>query len=270
METKLVCSDIDGTLLNKDRELSKLSIATIKQLSPIPFILISSRMPQAMFHLQQELDITNLPMIAYNGALIKDQELILQSTEIAEASSQKIADFCSNTSIHLSLYHNSEWYVPAMDYWAKREANNTKVIPVVNDIPDTLNTWKSQNKGAHKIMCMGDELEIDTLVNFLSSNLKNKVIGYRSKPTYLEIAPCNISKLTAIKTLIKTNYPKTQLQDIVAFGDNYNDIEMLNAVGVGVAVENANDDAQSVANHITKSNKEDGVALYIKQHLLGQ
>ncbi|OIQ28087.1 MAG: haloacid dehalogenase [Bacteroidetes bacterium MedPE-SWsnd-G2] len=269
METKLVCSDIDGTLLNKDRELSALSISTIKQLSPIPFILISSRMPQAMFHLQQELDITNLPMIAYNGALIKDQELILQSTEIDGRSSSQIAKFCSETSIHLSLYHNNEWYVPAMDYWAKREANNTKVTPVVNTIDDTLNTWESQNKGAHKIMCMGDELEIEALAQYIESNLKNKVIGYRSKPTYLEISPCKISKLTAIESLIKTNYPKTQLTNVVAFGDNYNDIDMLNAVGLGVAVENANSEAQQVADHITHSNKEDGVALFIKNHLLG-
>jgi hydroxymethylpyrimidine pyrophosphatase-like HAD family hydrolase len=51
MKTKLICSDIDGTLLNKDRELSTRTIATIKNHRDISFILISSRMPQAMVHL---------------------------------------------------------------------------------------------------------------------------------------------------------------------------------------------------------------------------
>ena len=85
MQTKLICSDIDGTLLNKDRELSEKSIEVIKDLSPIPFILISSRMPQAMQHLQQELDITHLPLICYNGGLIIDGDDVIHSTEISIA-----------------------------------------------------------------------------------------------------------------------------------------------------------------------------------------
>ncbi len=67
MQTKLICSDIDGTLLNKDRELSTKTIEVIKDMTPMPFILISSRMPQAIEHLQKELDITHLPLICYNG-----------------------------------------------------------------------------------------------------------------------------------------------------------------------------------------------------------
>ena len=82
MFKKIVCSDIDGTLLNKDRELSSKTIEVVKSISPVPFILISSRMPRAMFHLQKELGITNLPMIAYNGALLIDQEKVLYSSEI--------------------------------------------------------------------------------------------------------------------------------------------------------------------------------------------
>ena len=58
MQIKLICSDIDGTLLNKDRELSKRTISAVKNISPTPFILISSRMPQAMSHLQEELMIS--------------------------------------------------------------------------------------------------------------------------------------------------------------------------------------------------------------------
>ena len=73
MQTKLICSDIDGTLLNKDRELSDKTIAAIKDMAPTcRLYLISSRMPQAMEHLQEELDITHLPLICYNGGLIVD------------------------------------------------------------------------------------------------------------------------------------------------------------------------------------------------------
>ena len=68
MNYKLVCTDIDGTLLNKDRELSSKTIEIIKETKEKhPVILIYSRMPKAMTHLQNELDILENPFIAYNG-----------------------------------------------------------------------------------------------------------------------------------------------------------------------------------------------------------
>ncbi len=264
MNTQLICSDIDGTLLNKDRELSKKTIFEIKRLSHIPFILISSRMPQAMVHLQQQLNNTHLPLIAYNGGLIIDNGTILYTTEINANVAEEIAEFCNTTNIHVSLYHNDEWYVPEMDYWAKREQHNTKVKPTVKPIIETLKTWKFEKKGAHKIMCMGDEKEIDELVKFIDKNHKNEVISYRSKSTYLEISHCKISKKTAIHRLLKTKYPSIKLENILAFGDNYNDIEMLKTVGTGVAVKNAKNEVLAIANKITDTNKKDGVANYLK------
>lgn len=266
MYKNVVCSDIDGTLLNKDRQLSQKTIAIVKSISPVPFILISSRMPKAMFHLQEELEITNLPMVAYNGALIVDQNKILHSEEIDLDVAEQIFKFCKNTSIHISLYHNDEWFVPAMDYWADRERNNTKVIPDVHPISNTLIKWLEEHKGAHKIMCMGEENEIEKLSIFLKEEFENEVIGYRSKETYLEISPKNISKKTAINLLLKLKYPEIRLENVIAFGDNYNDIEMLQSVGVGVAVQNANDAVLAIAKNKTLSNKEDGVAVFLESY----
>ena len=264
MQIKLICSDIDGTLLNKDRELSTNTLTQIKRLAPIPFILISSRMPKAMLHLQKELEIAHLPIIAYNGGLILADNKIVSSTEISSSTSEAIVDFCKDTNLHISLYHNDEWYVPELDYWANREANNTKVTPTIQDIKMTLSKWKSENRGAHKIMIMGDADEINSLVDYIDKNLADEVIGYRSKDTYLEIAHKSISKKTAIKTLIEHQYPKIRFNNILAFGDNYNDIEMLKSVGVGVAVANAKPKVLVIADEVTDSNKEDGVANYLK------
>jgi len=264
MKIKLICSDIDGTLLNKDRALSPRTIHTIKDNSSIPFILISSRMPQAMRHLQQELNITHLPLIAYNGGLIIDNDHVLHTTEITTTCIASIDEFCSSTKLHLSLYHHDEWYVPTMDFWAKREQNNTKVTPQVKTIQNTIATWEKEGKGAHKIMCMGDEHEIDELVLFLEKEFDDTIIGYRSKPTYLEISHAEISKKTAIEFLLKTNYPELNLSDVLAFGDNYNDIEMLKSVGIGVAVQNAKKEVLFVANKTTLANIDDGVAVFLE------
>tara|TARA_R110002049_G_scaffold38978_2_gene120377 strand:+ start:36036 stop:36842 length:807 start_codon:yes stop_codon:yes gene_type:complete len=265
MPYKLICSDIDGTLLNKDRELSVSTIEEVKRISPIPFILISSRMPKAMQHLQELFGNTDTPLIAYNGGLILNNGIILESTVINNSILETIISKCKNTSIHLSLYHADEWYVPAMDFWAEREINNTKAVPIVKSNEAVLKTWIKEKKGAHKIMCMGDEQEIDALYKSLEIECSHEIMLYRSKSTYIEISHKSISKKTAIETLIKNCYPGISLENIIAFGDNYNDIDMLKAVGMGVAVANANDAVIQIAKKITDTNKNDGVAKTIKE-----
>lgn len=267
MNIKLICSDIDGTLLDKERALSAATISQVNRLSEIPFILISSRMPKAMRHLQEELNNPHLPLIAYNGGLIIDNGEIIDTTEIENSITETLYKFISETSLHLSLYHNDEWYVPSMDYWAQREGNNTKVTPEIQPIETTLNNWKSEKKGAHKIMVMGEPREIDLVVRLIEKDMDEDIIGYRSKDSYLEIAHKSISKKTAIETLLNSHYPRLSLENVLAFGDNCNDIEMLKAVGVGVAVENANQDTLSIADTVTKSNKQDGVAFYLQNNL---
>ena len=190
---------------------------------------------------------------------------MLSSTTVSNTVLDATIVFVESTSIHLSLYQNDEWYVPEFDYWANREANNTKVKPQRQKLEVTLALFRQRNLGAHKIMCMGDANEIDYLYRKLENLHADEIILYRSKDTYIEIAHRSISKLTAINTLIEAKYPKTKPNNIIAFGDNYNDIEMLSKVGLGVAVENSKQAVKQAANDITDSNVNDGVAKYISK-----
>jgi Cof subfamily protein (haloacid dehalogenase superfamily) len=268
MSYQLICSDIDGTLLNKDRELSEITIQEVQRIAPIPFVLISSRMPNALRHLQNEFGNATTPLIAYNGGLVLSNNEILHSTSINNLVLAEIINQCVGTTIHLSLYHADEWYVPSMDYWAKREENNTKVTPVVKPNAAVLSSWEEEGKGAHKIMCMGDAEEIDVLYTTLESIFSNEIILYRSKDTYIEISHKDISKKTAIEVILKNCYPTISMDKVIAFGDNYNDIEMLKAVGLGVAVGNANYEVLKVADVVTDTNKNDGVAKAIKEFVI--
>ncbi|MDB9882826.1 Cof-type HAD-IIB family hydrolase [Bacteroidia bacterium] len=269
MSYKLLCTDIDGTLLNAERELAPETISEFLRIkNGCDIILASSRMPDAMRHLQRDVDILDSPMIAYNGGLVLDGIKVLSSTEVGFQEVKKIVEFSLGTEIHVSIYNNDEWFVPGMDYWANREASNTKVTPSIQSLDDTLGLYSQTNKGAHKVMCMGPSEQISVLYNNLIQYLNDDLHVYKSKDTYLEIASKRISKKSAIATLLENKYKELDWHQIIAFGDNYNDIEMLEAVGVGVAVGNAKDEVLAIANDITATNKEHGVALSMAKYFI--
>lgn len=260
----LICSDVDGTLLNKDRELSEVTIVTISEVSKyIPFVFISSRMPKAILHLQRETSTEQMPYVAYNGGIIQCNHQTLLSVVIPFEITAKIVALNQVTGVHLSLYNANDWFVPEDDFWAKREASNTKIKPSLLTNDKVLERWKNEGKGAHKIMCMGDAHKIEILYQILSEQLGSYLHLYRSKPTYIEIAPKQISKFTAIEYLLEHQFDFTR-KEVVAYGDNYNDIDLLTHVGLGVAVSNAKDEVKAIANQITHASYDNGVAISIR------
>ncbi|MGY5850319.1 HAD family hydrolase [Salegentibacter sp. F14] len=265
MQYKIIFSDIDGTLLNTDRVLSPSTIETLKLIKEkLPVVLISARMPAAMRHLQQDLEIEDQPIISYNGGLILVNGEPVSSTEIPFNILADLSAFNEEIKAHLSLYHNDEWYVPQMDRWAIREENNTRVTPEIKSNSQVLSQWEAENKSAHKIMAMGTEAEIDAIRDYLSKEYPGQLHLYRSKPTYLEIANKAISKYTAIRYLLDNHF-NLDPAHCIAFGDNYNDVEMIKGVGMGVAVANARREVLEVANVVTDAGTEDGVATSLKK-----
>jgi hypothetical protein len=266
---KLICSDIDGTLLNTEREVSsKTKVEFHKLKHKLPIILISSRMPSAMRHLQKDLSIENLPLVAYNGGLIVVDNEIRQSTTLSFNLVKKIVGL-NKHGLHLSLYQGEKWYAPEHDQWTRREINNTKVNPEIKKNEEVLDLWEPLKTGAHKIMCMGDPSLIDDFYTVLSSEFSNELHLYRSKDTYIEIAPKQISKQSAIEFLISSEY-KFEFSQVMSFGDNYNDIEMLQASGLGLAVGNAKEEVRAVADKIIGDAKKDGVAEFLSHYFKTQ
>lgn len=269
MSLKIAFTDIDGTLLNSEREVSEMLKEQVTRISNnnVPFILISSRMPNAMVHLQKDLGIEELPLICYNGGLVLSDGEIVDDISIAPTILEDILDLNKENQFHISLYNHNDWYVANMDFWAKREENNTKVTPIVKNTKEVIDLWHKENKGAHKVMCMGDKEHIDDVYAELGKIHGDKLHLYRSKDTYLEIANKSISKLTGIEQLLACKYPHLTLENCVAFGDNYNDIEMLEAVKLGVAVGNAKEEVLIIADAVSDINKKDGVAKAIKKFI---
>lgn len=268
---KIAFSDIDGTLLNADREPSPALKTEVARLTAnnLPFILISSRMPRAMTWIQEDLGIGGLPLICYNGGLVLVDGKAIHTEEIPLMIVRTVAEFQRGTKLSVQLFRADEWYVESMDFYARREENNTRVTPSVRSMKDSIADWTRRGDlGAHKIMIMGDPTEIDEISGVLERVFGEMLHLYRSKDDYLEIASRNISKLTGVEMLLADKYPDFTLADCIAFGDNYNDVEMLRGVGMGVAVANAKPEVLAVADEVTAAAKEDGVATALRKYVL--
>ena len=256
---KLLFTDIDGTLLDSERYISTQTKDAFDQMG-VDAILISSRQPSAMYYLQEALDISGTPLVCYNGGLIIKQGKVLSSITISEQITKAALVKAKSLDLHLSTYHLDTWTVPMEDQWTAREINNTRVPPKLSNFDQMI---AQENHQSHKMMGMGEPEKVDALILYLETTFPNQLHCYRSKDTYVEISPMDISKKTAIEEVLSHYYPGIQLQDCIAFGDNYNDIEMLQAVGIGVAMGNAKDAVKQIAKHHTIGNKEHGVAHFL-------
>ena len=253
---KAVFSDIDGTILNTS---NKIPIKTKKKILEMnkkgfPFILVSARMPKGMVEIQNQLEIKN-PMICYSGAMIVDGEgnsiynVVMQKDE-----SMELKKFIQDTApeVSINIYSGDHWMVEDMkEFWVDQEMKITKVLPEkVSFNDETIYT------AVNKILCMGPTAQISRLEKNLLQQFPGICI-YKSKDTYLEIMSAEASKSAAIHMLERKL--GISRDEIIAFGDGHNDIDMIQYAGLGVAMMNASDEVKQAADLVTDCNDNEGV-----------
>lgn len=261
---KVICSDIDGTLLDVNRYISHETRRVFDRLSRETLVVLaSSRMPSAMHYLQHALGFPVGPLVAYNGALVLDSKgEVINSQTISGHVLQRLLEEGYESRCNLSLYSLDSWFTANEDEWTLREIHNTRVQPILKSYVDSLDIVAEH--GVHKLMCMGEESVIDQISSLLEEESAQLNL-YRSKPTYLEVISSASDKAQGLRQLFQCRYQEFQANDVAAFGDNYNDIELLSYAGWGVAVRNAREEVKAVANRISAGHKEHGVAVELER-----
>ncbi len=174
MNYKVLCSDLDGTLLSTKNNVSDFTIQEIKRIrNKVQIILVSARMPSGMHYLQERLGISEQPIICYNGALILKEGKELFSTTISSAILSEVNQMSIPLGIDLGIYIQDEWYVPKTSERVEKEIRYTKTQPRFESTHVTLTDLKQ--RGAHKVMLMCTKESADKLMPLLEMNFGEKL-----------------------------------------------------------------------------------------------
>ena len=264
---KLIMSDIDGTILDKNHQLDSYLIELMPLLKQcnIPFVLASARSPLGIAPISKELGITDCPIACYNGALISLGDKILSQYSIDKSELLLLHDFLKKEfpTVSINVYSGKDWLVNTIDEWVEIEATITGESPKVTSLADFIRDEKTL---VHKLLLIDNTHTIQKLQKTLSSIDFPQTDFYLSKDNYLEVTHNQVSKKQALLEL--ANYYQLPLTSIMTLGDNYNDIPMIETAGLGIAMGNAPRDVKTCAKAVTDSNEQNGVSKAIKLHVL--
>lgn len=267
MSYEMIALDIDGTLTNSKKEITPQTIEALIQLQKKgkKVVLASGRPTPGLTAFADLLQFHKYGgyLLAYNGAKIinyKTKEAVVNQTLPLEMI-PKLYDFAVEHQLGIISYENNGVICGTnIDKYIELEAKINKIpIQKVDNFPEYVNF------PVNKCLMTGEESYLAQMEKKLQNLYKDSLSIYRSEGFFLEIMPLNVDKANSLNHLLSSlNLTKEQL---IACGDGYNDMSMIQYAGLGVAMANAKEEVRKAANYITSSNDEDGVLAVIKKFM---
>ncbi|GAB6100339.1 Cof-type HAD-IIB family hydrolase [Halanaerocella petrolearia] len=260
MSYKLVAIDLDGTLLDDRCQISEYTKRVLLNLKEegVKIILASGRPYQSMLQFAKELDL-NTPLIVNNGALIKQpDENIISQEFIPSSIAERLLSYARREDLHISFYFPDRICVADITEKADVHIKEEKVDPQpVGDLAETL------NGNLINILFNVDSYRIEKVVIDLKERFADELSIAQTTDNYIDIMAANVTKGAALEDLMD-QYHLNSTQ-VLTFGNNYNDLSMLELADCGVAMDNAPDEVKQSADRIAKDNNQDGVALILEE-----
>ncbi len=262
---KIILSDIDGTFLRHDKSVPELHASAVREIISrgIKFALVSARMPEAIYPITDGINLPRIPVISYSGALVlTETEKILHDKKMpADDTAKILAEMNRWQDIALNFYTGRKWYVRANDRQNRYVEYEIKVTQAPVETAD-FEKLLSGGTLPNKILVMCEPPTCEEMERELGE-LFPRLNVVRSAPHLLEVMDSSVSKAVGIEILLK-HYGFT-VDEAIAFGDNYNDIEMLEYIPQSVAMGNAPDRIKKIASAVTDTNENAGIYTYLKE-----
>lgn len=262
---KLLVLDLDGTLTNKKKEITPHTLQVLKeaQQKGLKIVLASGRPTYGIVPLAEQLELKHFGgyIMAFNGGLILDcatGETIYQN--FLDPSVYPYLYEKGNTKDFKILSYKDEYIVSediANEYVAYEARLNKMPLMQVENFLDVI-TFPEP-----KCLIVGNPEILKDLEVEMREKLQNCMSVYRSEPFFLELLPLGIDKAKCLEKLLERM--QIDRKNVIACGDGFNDLSMIEFAGLGVAMANAQQVVKNAADYITLSNEEDGVAAVVEK-----
>ena len=271
MKYKLLVLDVDGTLLNDEREISKRTLAALLKVQQmgVRIVLASGRPTYGLMPLAKTLELGNYGgfVLSYNGCqIIKAQNgEILFERRINPEMLPYLEKKARKNGFAIFTYQDDTLITDSPDNeYIKNEAllNNLKIIK-----EDEFST--AIDFAPCKCMLVSDkEKALIGLEQHWEKRLAGTLDAFRSEPYFLEVVPCGVNKANTLGALLE--HLGVTREEVIAVGDGVCDVTMLQLAGMGVAMGHSQDSVKVCADYVTASNEEDGVALAVEKLILAE
>lgn len=267
MQYKMIVLDMDDTLLLPDATMStKVKEDLIKaQEMGIKVVLASGRPDKGMFKIAKELELDkfNSHIIAFNGSKIIDFATgdIMYEKNLSKAQVVKLYELAQKSDCFIQTYHNDEIIVSSENPYAYIESEITGLpisqnTPFLDVIPDE----------CVKVIMTQAPKHLEEVKEVLRPQVEDMSMTI-SKPFFLEFMNKEVDKGEAIKKLCCEI--GISIDEVIAVGDSYNDMTMIQVAGLGVAMGNAVQEIKDIADIVTDSNVDDGISSIVQKYIIG-
>ncbi|UOY91288.1 Cof-type HAD-IIB family hydrolase [Ectobacillus sp. JY-23] len=267
MTYKMIVLDLDDTLLRDDHTISpRTKEALMKaQEAGVKVVLASGRPTYAMLDIAKELRLEEFGsfILSFNGAKIinchTNEELF--SSTLSPEMVNRLYNISRREDLFMHTYVGDAIVTEANNQYTEIEADITGLpITEIYSLPEAV------TEPVVKVLMMEDPERLAIAEKKLQEELQDELSVMRSKPFFLEFTEAGVTKGTSLNHLIQEL--GITREEVIAVGDSYNDLAMIEFAGLGVAMGNAPADIKERANYVTDTNMNDGVAKVVETFIL--
>jgi cof-like hydrolase len=266
----IIALDLDGTLTNSEKIITLRTFDALMkaQREGVRLVLASGRPTFGIAALANQLQLADYGgyVLSYNGGRIIDwcKKTVIFSQVVDQKLVPILYDFAEKAQLPIVTY------LPDAILASKNEGEYLAEEARINGMPVVV----AQNfveeamqiaGGSTKFLIPGEPELLIQLESEMKAALSEQMEVFRSAPFFLELPPKGIDKAQSLQRLL--THLGLERESLMAFGDGFNDLSMIQFAGQGVAMANAVEEVKSIADFVTTSNEEDGIA-HALEHLL--
>jgi Cof subfamily protein (haloacid dehalogenase superfamily) len=259
---RLVLLDLDGTLLTSQRTIRDENVAALKRImnAGVRVAFCTGRMPRSA---QRYLDVVepNAPSIHFNGAMVRDAKTgrIVFARTLTSRVALAALSAGDEHMMHANVYVNDAIWIERR---SAAQLQSEEKDGVAHTLVDAMRV-RLADAAPTKIMLIAPSSSIAALTTSVSAAVGSEAELVNSEPEYLEVLPPSCSKKSAAEALCAHLEIENGLADVIAFGDNLNDLALLESCGLGVAMQNSHADVLARVKAHVGDCDSDAIARYL-------